>query len=263
MNSAIATILEILASAESAAPNIGPTTLYNEGWVLRLVLQTAARGVDCLPFRFAPRARWFSEALLPSPFLPRQRRDAQGESRTHADGIVGHFHFDRTKSGAVLDDDATQLIVCEAKIFSGLSKGTTRAPGYDQAARTVACMASMASAANRSIDAFESLGFYVLAPNAQISAGVFTDLMTADSIRRKVMDRIARYDEEWRTVRLEPWSAEWLQPLIKRIDVQIVSWESVIDKIKKSDPQWGDAIQDFYDRTLRYCGAIQPREDSA
>src|SRR4051812_24619431 len=102
MNAAITTILEILASAESAVPNIGPTVLYNEGWLLRLVLHTAARDVDCLPFKFAPRARWFSEALLPSPFLPRHRGDPYGESRTHADGIVGHFHFDRTKAGAVL-----------------------------------------------------------------------------------------------------------------------------------------------------------------
>jgi hypothetical protein len=68
MNDVTATILEILASAESATPNIAPTVLYNEGWLLRLGLHTAARDVDCLPFRFARRSRWFSEALLHSAF---------------------------------------------------------------------------------------------------------------------------------------------------------------------------------------------------
>jgi hypothetical protein len=262
MDDATAAILEILASAESSAPNIGPTVLYNEGWLLRLLLHTAARGVDCLPFRFAPGARWFSEALLHSPFLPRHRGDPEGESRTHADGLVGHFHFDQTKSGAVLDADADQFIVCEAKIFSGLSKGTTRAPGYDQAARTIACMASMLTETGGSGDAMKSLGFYVFAPQQQFDRGVFGDLMTPDSIRRKVARRIARYDDDCRKLRLEPWSERWLSPLLNRLDLQIVSWESVIVRIKNSDRRWGDTVQDFYSRTLRYCAAIQNRSRS-
>jgi hypothetical protein len=147
--------------------------------------------------------------------------------------------------------------VCEAKIFSGLSKGTTRAPDYDQAARNVACMASMLNEAGRAIDAMKSLGFYVLAPQQQIDDGFFGDRMTAGSIRHKVASRISRYDEEWRSVRLEPWNERWSSPLLNHIDLQVVSWESVIAKIKDSDPTWGDVVQNFYSRTLRYCAAIQ------
>ncbi len=36
-------------------------------------------------------ATWISEALLPSSFLPRFRSDLLAESRTHADGIIGHI----------------------------------------------------------------------------------------------------------------------------------------------------------------------------
>ncbi|MCH7876577.1 MAG: hypothetical protein IH965_14945 [Gemmatimonadetes bacterium] len=38
------------------------------------------------PFALMPRARWYSEALLPSQFLKRFRGDPLAEGWTHADG---------------------------------------------------------------------------------------------------------------------------------------------------------------------------------
>lgn len=75
----------------------GPATLlYNQGWLLRLVLAAEARGVRCLPHPFEPGARWFSEARLYTPFAPRRRGDLLGESVTNADGVIGHFDIGRS-----------------------------------------------------------------------------------------------------------------------------------------------------------------------
>jgi hypothetical protein len=49
-------------------------------------------------------------------------------------------------------------------LLSDLSKGTTNARGYNQAARNVACMAEAVARSGRRIEAFDQLGFYVIAP---------------------------------------------------------------------------------------------------
>jgi hypothetical protein len=256
MSGVASSVLEILTSAESSARRVPPTLLYNEGWLLRLVLQIAAAGIHCLPFAFAPNARWFSEGLLYSAFLPRMRGDKLAESWTHADGVVGHFHLDeRTKTGVVLDDRGDQFVICEAKIFSGLSKGTTRAPGYDQAARNVACMAWTLKMAGRPLEKYRSLGFYILAPKRQIDAGIFGAHATAASMREKIAARIASYDDEWRAAHLDAWHREWVWPLLDRIDVQLVAWESVIDRILAADLKKGEELQQFYAKCLQYCAA--------
>jgi hypothetical protein len=78
-------IAKLLGSSGSAESHLPPTILYNEGWLLRLVLSAASAGIPCLPFRFADGARWFSEALLYSAFLPRHRGDHLAEAWTHPD----------------------------------------------------------------------------------------------------------------------------------------------------------------------------------
>jgi hypothetical protein len=138
------------------------------------VLAAASRGIRCLPEPFEPGARWFSEARLYTPSAPRTRGDRLAESHTHADGVIGHFEVGRNSRAVLhLAADATQFVITEAKLFSALSAGTTRAPEYDQAARNIACLAWTVSKAKRPVDSFRSLAFWVLAPEKQIRADVF------------------------------------------------------------------------------------------
>ena len=100
-------ILEMLRASDTDDAVLPPTTLYNEGWMLRLILSAGADGVSCLPFSFLPGSRWFSEALLHSPFLSRFRGDSLAETHTHADGVIGHFRFTpTTKTGLELVPDS-------------------------------------------------------------------------------------------------------------------------------------------------------------
>jgi hypothetical protein len=199
---------------------------------------------------FQPRATWFSEALLPSPFRPRHRGDTRAEARTHADGIVGHFSVGRSaKADATLLADATQLIVAEAKIYSPLSGGTRNAPSFDQAARNVACITELLGQANRPPSQMTSLAFFVVAPEAQIKAGVFTQKLDKAAISAAVQARVEAFTSE-----LGGWVDEWFFPTLEAIRIETLSWESLIGQTASKDPETFQSLQVFYERCLMHNG---------
>jgi hypothetical protein len=189
---------------------------------------------------FLAGARWYSEALLPSRFLPQRRGDIRAESFTHADGVVGHFTISPGERGeASLLSDARQFVVTEAKLGSSLSAGTKNAPEFDQAARNVACMAHMLDIARVEPATVECLGFYVIAPERQINAGVFGNLVTKESIARKVAARVGQYQGEW-----DKWFTGSFIPILKRIDLSVLSWESILALLPQDEET--AAIREFY-----------------
>jgi len=237
-------ILRRCGSPDSVLP---PTELYNEGWMLRLVLDWFDRNREVAhPLSFAPNARWYSEALLPSRFLPQKRGDERAESFTHADGVIGHFSILPGERGeAKVLSGAKQLVITEAKLGSSLSAGTKNAPAYDQAARNVACIAHMIGVAGASVDSFDQLAFYVLAPEAQIKAGVFGDLITKESIERKVGARILAYDGT-----LDSWFEEIFSPVLARIKLGALAWESLLDALPiTAETRY---MSEFYERCLMF-----------
>src|SRR4051812_9976862 len=163
-------IKTMLGACEVGRPTFPPSVLFNETWLLRVVLDWfAGHGGDRYPMSPWPGARWFSEAWLPSAFLPRYRGDRLAEARTHADGVVGHFEIGGPgTAGPTLSGDARQLVVLEAKLLNRLSAGVKNAPYYDQAARTVACVAEVLRRAGREPEQVESLAYVVIAPQARI-----------------------------------------------------------------------------------------------
>ena len=210
--------------------------------MLRLILDWArqhARGGH--PLAFLPAARWYSEPLLRPPFLARRRGDRLAESWTNADGVIGHFNVGGTsKEGLTLRDSATQLVVVEAKMSSKLSSGTTNAPGYDQAARTVACIAETLRHADVDPERMERLAFLVAAPEEQIDSGAFGDIVTKESIRSRVKDRVDGYLGE-----RNEWFDRWFIPALDAIDLAVLSWEELLDGL---DPSY----RTFYDKCLLY-----------
>jgi len=263
MRTALCEVQTILESITAGGARIPGTLLYNEGWLLRLALTAGSEGADCLPFRFEPTARWFSEALLYSAFLPRFRGDPLAESLTHADGVVGQFRFGAaTKAGLTLDRGCSQFVVCEAKMFSGLSAGTKRALTFNQAARNVGCMAETLRKAKQDLSLYKSLGFFVLAPASRIEAGVFSDQMTKDGvhgIRRCLRERVQMYDghdndsqSKSKRNELEEWLNKWALPLVDRMELGCCSWESVIDRVSATHPEYGRSLSEFYKLCLEY-----------
>src|SRR3954454_17857939 len=128
-------IKSMLEACEAGIAAFPPSELYNEAWLLRIVLDWFTRqGGDRYPMSPLPGARWFSEAWLPSAFLARYRGDRLAEGRTHADGVIGHLTIgDPFHAVLTLHPDAKQFVVIEGKLRTRLSSGVKNAPFYDQA----------------------------------------------------------------------------------------------------------------------------------
>ncbi len=241
---------ELLSKAESHDRVFPATDLYNEGWMLRLVIDWFSRNsqVEC-DIRFLKGSRWYSEALLPSAFFARQRGDKLAESWTHADGVIGHFEIGKNADGDLtLSPDATQLVVTEAKMFSKLSAGVTNAKYYNQAARNVACMAEIASRAGIAPASFEDIAFYVIAPKVRIDEGVFSTEMTKEDIRVTVQRRVFEYDDQAR----REWFEEWFMPTLEAIGLRCITWEELLAVVLENDEVEGKELGDFYEKCLEF-----------
>lgn len=240
----------MLDSLASDSPRFPPTILYNEGWLLRLSLDWFSKHEvsEHHPLAFSAGSCWFSEALLPSAFLPRQRGDKLAESWTHADGIVGNIKIaNKAKAALQLQPDANDFVVLEAKIFSKLSSGVTNARFFDQAARNVACVAEVLRLAGRRPGDMTKLCFCVLAPKSQIDQGIFGKELDSTSIRKKVEQRVAMYDGEKRH-----WLDTWFVPTLERIKLECLSWEEINDLILRMDPENGKGMRNFYELALKF-----------
>ncbi len=250
----IGRIKAMLEACEVGQPAFPPTVLFNENWLLRIVIDWfAEHGGDLHPLSPMTGARWFSEAWLPSAFLPRHRGDRLAESRTHADGVIGHFTIgDPGTAGLSLLPDARQLAVLEGKLFNRLSPGVTNAPFYDQAARSVACMAEVLRRAGRVPEFLDDLSFHVVAPRARIEDGIFAWDMTREAIRGKVHRRAEEYEGG-----RDEWVRDWFEPTLRRVEIRCLAWEDIVETIAFRDPEAGQVIDSFYGKCLRFN---RPRE---
>ncbi len=242
-------IFALLESCTSDSAQFPPTLLYNEGWLLRLALDWfSAHRLPNHRFAPSPHARWFSEALLPSSFRSRHQGDPLAEASTHADGVVGHFKIGGpSKTGLALLPDATQLVVVEAKLFSGLSTGVKNAGYFDQAARSVACTAELLCLADRPASQMVHLGYYVVAPQSQIAKGIFAEPLSRESIGGKVAKRVQAYHGAKNS-----WYRDWFQPLLSSIEIGLVSWEEIIAEVHEVDPASAAGLDNFYQKTIAF-----------
>jgi hypothetical protein len=242
-------IKAMLSRIESGLPAFPPTTLFGEQWLLRVILDWfETHGGDRYPMSLAAGSGWFSEAWLPSAFLPRYRGDHLGESRTHADAAIGQFRIgDPGTSGLTLEPFATQFVLIEAKLNNRLSAGVKNAPGFDQAARSVACMAEVLRRSGRRPEQMDDLAFLILAPQNRIDDGVFARNTAVESIRRKVQQRIEPYQGE-----RDAWQTDWFEPTLDQLVIRCLAWEEVIETIAFHDPIMGQAIDAFYGKCLHF-----------
>jgi hypothetical protein len=264
-------LINILKSCESKdreQHHFPITEVFNEGWMLRLVLDVLQTvDVPGHPLNFLYGATWYSEARLRPPFLrkpkkalPGGEKDSLGEGYTNADGVIGHFTFRKgTKAGLQLTkgEGPRQFIVVEAKMFSGLSSGTTNAPSYNQAARTIACMAEIIRQSGTSLDCLESVGFFVVAPKEKLQQSGKNSLRTYvahDAIKNAIDQRMADYEAAFRSDKqLYEWK-DGVDRLLERLNEEnrlaLLSWEAVIKPFRESDEKInrkiGNELLEFY-----------------
>jgi hypothetical protein len=239
--------LDLLPDIEQETPNFPPAILYNEGWLLRLVVDWFYHSeIHDHPLSFPGGGHWFSEARLPSAFLPRFNGDPLAEAHTNADGVIGQFTIgSKGKTDLVLKPDANHFVVLEAKMYSGLSKGVTHAKYFDQAARSVACMAEVLKRAECTPATLSCLGFHVLAPDEQIKSRTFSRNIDKRSIVGKVDRRVSSYEGE-----RDDWFRNWFKPTMERIEIRPISWEAILNLIIEKDSRTGKSLEHYYAQCL-------------
>jgi hypothetical protein len=240
--------------------------------MLRLVLDWAARHrTSITSLRFDDGSVWYAEALLPTRFRPRKREDPAGEGFTHADAVIGHFRLRPGGRGDIqLLPAARQLTVVEAKMASGLSPGTKRAPEFNQAARNIACIAYLVSEMTAATPApLTAVSFVLLAPATRIAEGVFASSLDKSAVCHAVARRATGYDKESdkaSDTAASDWCKSHLNPLVERCSIVAVSWETVLTEITRADPDYGSQLKSFYSQCLLYNpirpGKVQPKFDA-
>ena len=250
---ALDTINLIFERCASGINSLPPTVLYNEGWMLRLLLEWfSQQPASGHPLDFSEGSRWYSEALIPSAFLPRKQGDKFAETWTHADGVIGHFKIGENRdTDLTLLTDATTLKVLEAKMLSRLSKGIKNAEYYNQAARYIACIAEILKRAKMDPIVMASVSFYVIAPKSQIEKGLFAAELSKESISSIVEKGVKEHDDEHKTDKIK-WFQDWFLPTLERTDIQSISWEDILLHLKNVDPHVGSDLSIFYEKCRHY-----------
>jgi hypothetical protein len=245
-------IIQILEKADKPNSNIPPTLLYNEGWMLRIILQQIKEKRIIHKDLTYPNddIDWYSEALLPSPFLARNRGDNLSESYTHADGVVGKFKIGKKETGDLtLIDSCDFFYVTEAKMYSKLSAGTKNADNYNQAARNIACIAKLIfDNSTIHIADFEKLGFYVLLPEDQIKTEhTFTSFTDKENIKTTIKNRISLYPKNDNSKKdIFEWMDLNLSSFVDKLEVGLITWEDLVAKSTDT------SIKAFYEKCIDY-----------
>ncbi len=196
----ITNILDILGNShDQNLSNIPPTLLFNEGWMMRLVLNWFKNNSNRVhKLSIPPDCKWYSEALLPSPFLRSPMGKSISEGYTHADGVVGKFDIGMSSKGELsLKSDCNFFYVVEAKMFSSLSSGTKNATNYNQAARNIACIAQLLLQSNLQLKEFEKLGFYVLLPETHPDLSYISNVLNPNNIIETIKERVSEFGAEF------------------------------------------------------------------
>ncbi len=232
----------LLQSCTSDSPLFPPTLLYNEDWLLRLVLDWFSKHeINDHPLNFVEGARWYSEVLLPSAFSKRLGSDKTFETRAIAGAAVGHFNFGKEgETDLTLGSEAAQLVIVEARIFGDLSSETKF---FDQAAHNVSCIAEVLKRARLKPEGVPRLGFYLLAPQSQLDRDAFPE-MKRQTIHLNVEHRVHDYAGFQ-----DQWYIDWFSATFDHIDIRSISWEAVIETIQEKDPASAEGIAEFY----RWC----------
>jgi len=136
----------------------------------------------------------------------------------------------------------------------GFRDKPARAPGYDQAARSVACMAKTIENSKIKPVSMKSVGFYVLAPQSQIEKGLFADQLLKTNIREKISTRIKQYKNDLVTyTMLQRFDEEFIEPLLQEISIKSVKYEELI-KCLDTDSKEKEKIWIYYKNCLKYNG---------
>lgn len=118
--------------------NVMMTSIYNEGWLLKLFLNWYCRNLDEFGADFFPKSgKWFSEASIGTFFGSKNFKKC--DRQTKADAIIGdfEFHSDKKTEAILSEENFKRIAIIEAKLKSPFSPRTKNGKDYDQMTRYI------------------------------------------------------------------------------------------------------------------------------
>ncbi len=227
-----------IRALNSLSDGINPTIIYNEGWMIRLLViesMIEKLKIKNIDFGLLASKQWSSEALITSPFVETK---LNREGYTHADIILGDFSVNYNERGEVKLDNTPEILgIIEAKMGSNLSQGTSNAKeNYNQASRNVCCL-SYLTRQNPNCELF----FAVVAPNATIIKHDIENQVKSENILMQIENRFQHSKENY--------TNETKNQVIK-CKLIVVSYEDWIDNLIDRDVK--DMLRNFYNNCLIY-----------
>lgn len=235
-------VSEILSKCNSNETNISPTLLYNEGWMVRLLVSASIQeGIHLQDIDFSKVRNWYSEGLISTPFLPTERSDKLGEGYTHADMVIGDFEVKPSERGDItIKGDNGLFGVIEAKMRSKLSAGTKNAPGYNQASRNLACIAYITR------DTEHNIFFSVAAPDVKIKEHSIKEQVSLPKMLKRIEARFNQYDKDSSVY-------QHIDKVLKRAKTckcSVISYESWLDALTHHSAH--SSLVEFKDRCYKF-----------
>lgn len=229
-----------ISKVNKNSPLFPPSLLiYNEGWLLRAIIQLWASSGEGRGFSFScpKEAALFSEAQLKTPFCK--------ETNTHADGIAGDFTIrEGTKSGIDIKQDFKFLAVFEAKMYSGLAQKTTNIKNYTQVSRTIACMINEILRLKNLPDGSVSIHYVVLYPTDSELIIQPGQKYSKNVVRAEISSRLKDYKASGLND-FKKFNNEW-EKILDLIKIEFKTWEEIIKQINQAE------LETFYDKCKLY-----------
>jgi hypothetical protein len=235
----IETVSKILEKCNTNERNISPTLLYNEGWMIRLLVSASVDfNIRLEHIDFGKIKHWYSEGLLSSPFSPEARSDKRAEGFTHADMALGDFSIKAEDRGDISVDSSDGVFgVIEAKMGSKLSLGTKNAPNYNQASRNLACIAF------NTLETKHDIFFSVVAPKAKIEEHGIRDIVNIPFMLKQITDRFDSYDKSSKAYSYR----DQVLARAKQCKCMVISYESWIEEFTDTD------VRTKLEKFLEFC----------
>ncbi|MDR2811035.1 MAG: hypothetical protein LBB84_10875 [Tannerellaceae bacterium] len=236
-------LIQKIEALNALSEGINPTIVYNEGWMVRLlVMQSIEQKITIDNIDFGQFRKWTSEAQISSPFSGSElKKDNLNETRTHADVVIGDFdvNFD-DNAGIRIKENAKIIGIIEAKMGSNLSQGTknTEFKNYNQVSRSICCLAFNVVPQDCSTFVF------VVAPKSTLEKHKISEQITNTEIKEQIRKRLEE-TESGKILDLEKFNTK-----VKNCKVLAISFEEWIEKI--DDKNVKTKMSDFYDKCKKY-----------
>ena len=207
--------------------------------MIRLLVEESTKtGITVQDLDFGKTKNWTSESKISSPFEGAElKKKDKNETKTQTDIILGDFQINYGKSAEAKPETYPKnLGIIEAKMGSGLSTGIKNATEYNQASRSICCLAHATK---------ES-------PECEIFFAIVAPEIILNNPKSKIKQQIEKIETEIENRFVEtdvPYTDE-MKNKVKNCKKLIITFEEWINKIEDNDVK--KELNDFYGKCIDY-----------